>query len=104
MTVPSVFGSMRPRASSKPRVNYMELGYVVVNLQDEGHAIITACERVKRRLAPGIARIHGDMPERADSNRPYRANEDLKRRLSSMIREPERTRDQGIALQRLADH
>ena len=65
--------------------NYVELAYMVVIPQEDGHAIITACEPVTRFRAPEIVRIHDHIPENADPRKPYQADDDLKRRLSNKI-------------------
>ena len=65
--------------------DYVELGYMIVIPQEDGHAIITACEPATRFRAPEIARIHDSMPVCADPNKPYQAEEALRHRLSRRV-------------------
>ena len=65
--------------------DHIELGYMIVIPQRDGHAIITACESDRRFRVPGIDRIHHHMPVCARPNTPYRADEYLKRRISSKV-------------------
>ena len=63
--------------------NYIELGYMIVIPQQDGHAIITACEH--EPILPQIKRIHHHMPTHASPDTPYQADEYLKRRISSKV-------------------
>ena len=65
--------------------DWVELGYMIVIPQENGHAIITACEPATRFRAPEIVRIHEGMPEYADPNKPYQAGADLRRRISRRV-------------------
>ena len=64
---------------------HIELGYMIVIPQHDGHAIITACETGVRCLLPDIVRIHKYMPMCANPNEPYSAGERLKREISWKI-------------------
>lgn len=64
---------------------HIELGYMIVIPQHDGHAIITACETDVRCLLPDIVRIHKYMPRCANPNEPYSAEERLKREISRKI-------------------
>ena len=64
---------------------HVELGYMIVIPQQDGQAIITACEPDTRFRIPEIVRIHNYVPTRADPNEPYQADESLKRRISRRI-------------------
>ena len=61
---------------------HIELGYMIVIPQRDGHAIITASESDARFRVSEIDRIHHHMPVCAKPNTPYRADEYLKCRLS----------------------
>ena len=63
----------------------VELGYMIVIPQEDGHAIITACEPAERFRVPEIVRIHDDMPVCADSNTPYQAEAGLRRQISRRV-------------------
>ena len=67
--------------------DHIELGYMIVIPQRDGHAIITACESDRQFRVPAIDRIHHhmDMLACATPNRPYPADEYLRRRLSSKV-------------------
>jgi len=65
--------------------DHIELGYMIVIPQRDGHAIITACESNGRFRVPGIDRIHHHMPLCASPNTPYQADDYLKRRISSKV-------------------
>ena len=65
--------------------DWVELGYMIVIPQENGHAIITTCEPATRFRAPEIVRIHEGMPEYADPNKPYQAGADLRRRISRRV-------------------
>lgn len=60
---------------------HIELGYMVVIPQQDGHAIITACEPDTRVRVPEIASIHNYIPRPANPNEPYRVD----KRLSLLI-------------------
>lgn len=64
---------------------HVELGYMVVIPQQDGHAIITACEQDTRFRIPEIVQIHNHIPLRPDRNEPYQADDHLKRRISRKI-------------------
>lgn len=64
---------------------HVELGYMVVTPQQDGHAIITACEPDTRFRTPEIVRIHNHIPPRSNPNEPYQVDEHLKRRISRKI-------------------
>ncbi len=64
---------------------HVELGYMIVIPQHDGHAIITACETGVRCLLPDIVRIHKYMPMCANPNEPNSAGERLKREISRKI-------------------
>ncbi len=68
-----------------PRKDFMELGYMIVIPQENGHAIITACEPETRFRVPEIVRIHEDMPVCADPNEPYQAEAGLRRQIARRI-------------------
>ena len=57
--------------------HHVELGYIIVIPQQDGHAIITACEPNSRFRAPEIVRIHNCIPPRANANEPYCADDRL---------------------------
>ena len=65
--------------------NHIELGYMIVIPQQEGHAMITACEPDLRLRVPEIVRIHKYIPVCANPNEPYQAEEHLKQRISQKI-------------------
>ena len=65
--------------------DWVELGYMIVIPQENGHAIITACESETRCRVPEIVRIHEGMPEYADPNKPYQAGEGLRQRISRRV-------------------
>ena len=64
---------------------HIELGYIIVIPQQEGHAIITACEPETRFRVPEIVKIHRFMPVRTNPNEPHTAEAILKRGLSQRI-------------------
>ncbi len=64
---------------------HIELGYMIVIPQQDGHAIITACEPANRFRVPEIVRIHKYIPVHANPNEPYTAEVNLKRGLSQRI-------------------
>lgn len=68
-----------------PHKDFVDLGYLIVIPQEEGHAIITACEPATRFRVPDIVRIHEDMPVCADPNEPYQAEEGLRRQMARRI-------------------
>ena len=80
---PSVAGWRCDAVPSADPSHHIELGYMVVIPQQDGHAIITACERDP--ILPQINRIHHHMPTRVRMDTPYQTDEYLKRRLSSKI-------------------
>ena len=63
----------------------VELSYMIVIPQENGHAIITVCEPATRFRVPEIVRIHEGVPECADPNTPYEAEEGLRRQISRRI-------------------
>ena len=63
--------------------NHIELGYVIVIPQQDGHAIITACEH--EPILPQIKRIHHHMPTHVSPGTPYQDDEYLMRRISSKV-------------------
>ena len=63
----------------------VELGYMIVIPQKDGHAIITACEPETRFRAPELVKIHDGMPECVDPNTPYEAEEGLRRQISRRV-------------------
>ena len=65
--------------------DFVELGYMIVIPQENGHAIITACEPATRFRVPEIVRIHQDMPVCADPNTPYQAAEGWRQRISRKV-------------------
>ena len=69
--------------------DHIELGYMIVIPQRDGHAIITACESEsdRRFRVPGIDRIHHHMDKLACAtpNTPYPADEYLRWRISSRV-------------------
>ena len=64
---------------------HIELGYVIVIPQRDGHAIITACEPETRFRVPEIVTIHDHMPRRSNPNEPCRADDRLKRMISRIV-------------------
>ena len=64
---------------------HIELGYMIVIPQRDGHAIITACETEVRCLLPDIVRIHKYMLRCANPNEPYSDGERFKREISRKI-------------------
>ncbi len=77
--------NLNGRSSNYPRRywdDYVDLGYMVVIPQPEGHAIITACETDCRFRLPEIVKIHRFMPVRTNPSEPLKANAILKRELS----------------------
>ncbi len=65
--------------------DFVELGYMIVIPQEDGHAIITACEPSERFRVSEIVKIHDAMPVCADPNTPYQAGEGLRRRISRRV-------------------
>ena len=65
--------------------DHVELGYIIVIPQQNGHAIITACEPRTRFRVPEIVRIHNYVPQRLNPNEPHRADEHLRRRISGKL-------------------
>ena len=65
--------------------DFVELGYMIVIPQEDGHAIITACEPPERFRVPEIVSIHDAMPVCADPNAPYQAEEGLRRQIARRI-------------------
>ena len=63
----------------------VELGYLIVIPQEDGHAIITACEPPERFRVREIVKIHDDMPVCADPNTPYQAEAGLRRQISRRV-------------------
>ena len=63
----------------------VELGYMIVIPQEDGHAIITAGAPPERFRVPEIVRIHDAMPVCADPNTPYQAGEGWRRRISRRV-------------------
>ena len=63
----------------------IELGYMIVIPQQDGHAIITACEPDSQFRVSEIVRIHKYMPLRANPNELFKAEVNLKRGLSQRI-------------------
>ena len=78
-------GGLHPDDPRRHWDHHIELGYMIVIPQQEGHAIITACEPDSRFRVPEIASIHKYLPVRADANEPYQAQEHLKQRISRKI-------------------
>ena len=64
---------------------HIELGYMIVIPQQDGHAIITACEPDTRFRVPEIVRIHKYIPVCTNPNEPYSAEGRLKREISRKI-------------------
>ena len=76
---------VRSLHANDPRRHYeshVELGYMVVIPQEEGHAIVTACEPDTRFRVQEIVQIHRFMPIQEKPNEPYTANENVKHMLS----------------------
>ena len=67
------------------RQNWIDFVYIVVIPQDNGHAIITACEKDTRFRVPEVRYIHDSMPAAAPCNLPYEASEKMIRRISDKI-------------------
>ena len=65
--------------------DFAELAFMVVIPQDDGHAIITACEKDTRFRVPEIRYIHDSMPVGVPPDKPYQASEKLKLRISRKI-------------------
>ena len=65
--------------------DHVDLGYIIVIPQQDGQAIITACEPDTRFRVPEIVRIHNYIPQRANPNEPHRADEHLRGRISRKL-------------------
>lgn len=82
------WGCLAMKLNSSEYRDYVDLGYMIVIPQEDGHAIITACtacESAKRFRLPDIVKIHDGMPECVDPNAPYEAEEGLRRHISRRI-------------------
>ena len=64
---------------------FIDLGYMVVIPQQDGHAIITACKPDWQFRVPEVAKIHESIPNLANPNEPYRANDRLKSVISRKL-------------------
>ena len=58
---------------------------MIVIPQQDGHAIITACEPDSQFRGPEIPRIHKYIPVCSNPNQPYQADDRLKRTISQKI-------------------
>lgn len=76
---------LHPDDSRNSWEGHWELGYMIVIPQQDGHAIITACESDSRFRLPEISGIHKDIPVRTNPNEPYQAHEPLKREISRRV-------------------
>ena len=74
--------AMKPKEGWK---DFVGLGYMIVIPQEDGHAIITACEPPERFRVQEIVRIHDARPVCADPNTPYQAGEGLRRQISRRV-------------------
>ena len=64
---------------------HVELGYMIVIPQEDGHAIVTACEPDTQYRVPEISRIHKYMPVCVNPNDPSSAEGRLRRDISRKI-------------------
>ena len=67
------------------RENFLDLGYTVVIPQENGHAIITACESSNRYRVRDITKIHTIIPIDSKPNQPYKSTGRLKAELSKRV-------------------
>ena len=74
-----------PQDPRNAYTSYRDFGYMIVVPQEEGHAIITACEPSTRFRVSGIERIHRFMPVLDDPNKPVKASDVVRSGLSKRI-------------------
>lgn len=78
----SQFGADDPRQEWE---KYIDLAYMIVIPQKNGHAVITACRPETHFRVPDIVRVHEGVPILHDPNKPYKARGREKRKISRRI-------------------
>lgn len=75
------YRGFRATGLGRPSIVRVELGYTIVIPQEDGHAIVTACERGASAGVAETVRVHDCMPDSVDADNPVKAGAVLRKKI-----------------------